>query len=46
MYIGRNGGGTAFYSGNIRSIRLYDRALTEDEIYQNRQLDIERFNLE
>ena len=46
VYIGRNGGGTAFYRGNIRSIRLYGRALTEDEIYQNRQLDIERFNLE
>lgn len=45
VYIGRNGRGTAFYSGNIRSIRLYGRALTEDEIYQNRQLDIERFNL-
>lgn len=45
VYIGRNGRGNAFYSGNIRSIRLYDRALTEDEIYQNRQLDIERFNL-
>ena len=45
VYIGRNGRGTSFYRGNIRSIRLYDRALTEDEIYQNRQLDIERFNL-
>lgn len=45
VYIGRNGGGSAFYRGNIRSIRLYGRALTEDEIYQNRQLDIERFNL-
>lgn len=45
VYIGRNGSGTAIYNGNIRSIRLYGRALTEDEIYQNRQLDIERFNL-
>ena len=45
VYIGRNGRGTAIYNGNIRSIRLYDRALTEDEMYQNRQLDIERFNL-
>lgn len=45
VYIGRNGGGSSFYNGNIRSIRLYDRALTEDEMYQNRQLDIERFNL-
>ena len=43
--IGINGSGSAFYNGNIRSIRLYGRALTEDEIYQNRQLDIERFNL-
>lgn len=45
VYIGKDSGGTATYSGNIRSIRLYGRALTEDEIYQNRQLDIERFNL-
>lgn len=45
VYIGRDGGGSTFYSGNIRSIRLYGRALTEDEMYQNRQLDIERFNL-
>ena len=45
VYIGTDDSGTAIYSGNIRSIRLYDRALTEDEIYQNRQLDIERFNL-
>lgn len=45
VYIGRDDSGTAIYSGNIRSIRLYGRALTEDEIYQNRQLDIERFNL-
>lgn len=45
VYIGRNGGGNSIYNGNIRSIRLYNRALTEDEMYQNRQLDIERFNL-
>lgn len=42
----RIGGGTGYlYSGNIYSLRVYDRQLTDDEILYNQRVDNVRFNL-
>ena len=45
-YIGKRGNGNTSYSGEIMAIRIYNRALTEEEIKHNYQIDKERFNLE
>ena len=36
----------SFYKGNIYSVRIYNRALTENEIVHNYLYDKDRFNLE
>ena len=35
-----------YYKGNVYSVRMYDRPLTEEEVYHNYMYDKERFNLE
>lgn len=44
--IGARGGNGAYsYVGNVHSIRVYNRLLTEEEMLFNQQVDNERFNL-
>lgn len=44
--IGSRGGSGAYpYVGNVHSIRIYNRLLTEEEMLFNQQVDNERFNL-
>ena len=40
------GGSTYYFNGEIYSIRVYNKALTEDEILHNYNYDKEKFNLE
>jgi len=35
-----------YYLGNIYSVRIYNRALTEKEIKHNASFDKQRFNIE
>ncbi len=51
MALGVNPSGTSynsnsFFIGNIYSVRVYNRALTEEEILHNYNYDIEKFNLD
>lgn len=44
--IGSRGGSVPYpYVGNVHSIRVYNRLLTEEEMLFNQQVDNERFNL-
>ena len=43
--IGARSGGSYSYAGNVHSIRIYNRLLTEEEMLFNQQVDNERFNL-
>lgn len=45
VLIGSNWDCSVLYAGNIKSIRLYNRALTQEEIQQNRLVDEQRFEL-
>ena len=42
-YLGMNANGTEYFKGRIRSIRVYSRALREEEILGNYLVDKERF---
>lgn len=50
LAIGTNTTGTSagatFFNGNIYSVRIYDRTLTDEEVYHNYMYDKEKFNLE
>ena len=43
-YIGRRSTGT-YFKGNIYSIRVYDRVLTQEEVMQNYNADKLRFGI-
>lgn len=42
VYIGSDKGTSYFYNGKMRSVRIYNRALTDSEILQNYLSDMER----
>ena len=44
-YIGKRGNGNTSYSGEVMAIRIYNRALTEEEIKHNYEIDKLRFGL-
>ena len=46
LYIGSRAGTQYFCKMNLASVRIYNRALTEEEIKHNYDIDKERFNLE
>ena len=50
MAIGTNPKGSAsvksFLKGNIYSVRIYNKALTQEEVEHNYQYDKQKFNLE
>ena len=46
IFIGGLSGLSYYFNGEIYSIRVYNRALTEDEILHNYNYDKEKFNLE
>jgi hypothetical protein len=43
MYIGCRGENGYLMTGTIYQIRIYDRALTEEEIFHNQDIDIKRY---
>ena len=45
IYIGGQSTSSYLFNGEIYSIRVYNKALTEDEILHNYYYDIEKFNL-
>ena len=46
IYIGGISTSSYFFNGEIYSIRVYNRALTKDELLHNYLYDVEKFNLE
>lgn len=40
------GGSSYYFGGEIYSIRVYNRALTKDELLHNYNYDKEKFNIE
>ena len=44
IYIGK--AASYYFQGKIYSIRVYNKALTEDEILHNYLYDVEKFNIE
>lgn len=46
FYIGRPTSNNYYFEGKIYSVRIYNRALTEQEIQQNYQIDKVRFGIE
>ncbi len=50
LMLGANPSGSTpegmYFKGKLKNIRLYNRALTEDEIQKNYEIDKERFNIE
>ena len=46
IYIGGISTSSYFFNGEIYSIRVYNKALTEDETLHNYMYDVEKFNLE
>ena len=46
IYLGGLSSSTYLFNGEIYSIRVYNKALTEDEILHNYLYDVEKFNLE
>lgn len=42
---GRAGGGIYPFTGVIYSVRVYNRSLTQQEVFHNQQIDNQRFNL-
>ena len=46
LYIASRAGTEQFTKMNINSIRIYNKALTEEELLHNYNYDIEKFNLE
>lgn len=45
LYIGARGGGVAPFIGSIRAIRIYNRKLTLEELYQNKLEDFRRYGI-
>ena len=46
LYVGRRYSNSSNLKGNVYSVRFYNRALSEDEVYHNYLVDKERFGLE
>jgi hypothetical protein len=43
---GRNDGGrVATFTGEIHAVRIYNRLLTEDEIFHNQSIDMLKYNI-
>lgn len=45
LYIGARAGGVAPFYGSIRNLRIYNRKLTLEELYQNKLEDFRRFGI-
>lgn len=45
VYLGARNGSSLFFNGSIRSIRIYNRALSAEELLQNKSEDYFRFGI-